>query len=301
MVISAALERFVPRNIGQRIADYVRSKSTKISQVFRRRIPTEGAPKPLHTEPAVPDRQFHLHEAPAQAPGIKPSFHPHRNFSTETCNSSPKNILQDLDGRVRTVVVKTNGIVHPKRGFSTQSYINNWREKIKATPDMLKITQYDLYPKQLNALISLIEKEGVIVDRISLPAKGLNKEFITNLLLAIKKWQPTLPGITAENANANSYPSRVYFEADISHARGVERMMNQGHQLIGKYQMQRIPLQEDCVIDRFSNHILNMSSENSVVLTLRDDISLLIAPPIDPHTNLPDLKTLTIVPPKFYS
>ncbi len=285
MVISAVLERFVPRNIGIRIANYVVANSSNLSQVFHRQISTDGASKVLYKELAAPARQFHIHRAPS-------SFH-HCTFSTGS------NLVwrQKINSGAQTVLNK--GVVHSKRDFST--FIDSWREKINAIPDMLKITQYDLYPKQLNALISLIEKEGVIVDRISLPTKGLNKEFITNLLLAIKKWQPILPGITAENINADAYPSRIYFQADLSHARGTERLMNQGHQLIGKYQMQRIPLKEKSFIEQFSVHIMNMSSGNQVVLTLRDDPHLLIAPPIDPVTSQPDLKPFMIVPPHFFS
>ena len=57
----------------------------------------------------------------------------------------------------------------------------------------------DRTPEKMNDLISLIEKEGLIVDEIDLPVSGFTKELLQKLFSAIGKWQPTLPGFVVIN------------------------------------------------------------------------------------------------------
>ncbi len=125
MVISATFRSFIPKNIGTRIANFVGTKSSKLSQIFKKSISMEGAPKSLRKEPTAPIREFRTHPTPA----LKPSFHPHPTFSTASDICRQKFNTIGVHHVFEEPIAKT--VAHPKRGFSTQakSNMDMWRRE----------------------------------------------------------------------------------------------------------------------------------------------------------------------------
>lgn len=289
MVVS--LGRFMPKNVGTRIADFNRTKSSNLSQVFHKYISSEGTPKPLRKEPAAAAHHFHTHQAPA----IKPSIHPHRTFST----ASHDMWRQKLNRGAQSILEESQGIVHFKRGFSTQANIDMWRKVIKSDPSYLVLPYIkDLSSKSLENFVFLIEKEGIIIDKIRLPCKGLSKEFISTLLIAISKWQEYLPGsgvINIKNNFTNPLSHyKIFFESSPSVLKEIEQQLVENeYPKIWVYEVQRIPLDKNS-IDRFSDYIMNIYHDNIVFLMLKNDPKLLMPKPINPLTNEEDLTPLII-------
>ncbi len=162
----------------------------------------------------------------------------------------------------------------------------------------------DLSEDKINALTSLIAKEGIFPSTLVLPRKDLSKGFISNLLNAIKKWQAVLPGIGVENKAAADHPtlSHIFYKGDISQAKKIEGLINQNPPHVWYYEMQNIPLTEQSNVDQFADHIKNLTEnkDNLVFLILKYEPDLLLRCRIDAVTNEPDLRPRTLIPSDFF-
>jgi hypothetical protein len=279
------LRRFAP-NISSRIGSYLGSARSNVASIFQRQMRHEPN---LLTSASRPHFTY-------QAPVTKPTF-------PATRPTAFRDFSMGRDFEYRRPIQHSG----QTRSFSTQTKpnIDMWRERIHAKPRTIDIgITKELTKDKLNALVSLVKNEGIFPARLVLPREGVSKDFIKNLLVAMKNWQPVLPGITVENKAASLHPnlSHIVYKADLSYAKKIEALINKETPEVWFYEMQGIPLKEDEVIDQFSDHIVNLCTnhDNVVFLTLKNESDLLLPFRIDPVTHKPDLTPRLLIPSDFF-
>ncbi len=278
MVVSVTLTRFIPENIGARINSYLRNTRSNLSQVFQRHF--KSTPKPIHQKPLA--YTHHFSTRPISA--IRPSLLPHRTFTTGIKQITTQPVIENP-------LIKA--AMQPKRSFSTyESNKKMWMERIKKAPHHLILDHVnDLTSEKINDLISLFEKEGLIVDEIDLSVSGFTKELLQKLFSAIGKWQTTLPGFVVINTGVFNI-DKYFFKPSLSDLKECEFLLRAIPTKFGFYEMQQIPLNDAYFIDKLSEHILNVNDLHSVFVVLKDPAGTLRKPPINPLTGEPDLSPI---------
>ncbi len=139
----------------------------------------------------------------------------------------------------------------------------------------------------MHKLISQLEKGSGSFSNLTLPRSGLDKYSISKLLKSISKHKPILPACGSTNPAAAFTTAQVFLKPDFAGLKALERDLNTGKNIWG-YQMQNIPLNETN-IEQLTDHILEIYNNNTVVLTVDANASVLFRPEINPITSQPNL------------